>query len=55
MDELTKNNLIALLEECYLNGRCNAGALFAWFNSVYPEIRDVLNEIRAEEGKELYK
>lgn len=50
MDELTKNNVIALLEECVANGNLGPGSLWLWFLQERPSIERALLDANFGKG-----
>lgn len=55
MDDITENNVVALLEECYTNGENGPGALWLWFLNERNLIEQTLQEVGVyiEEKEEL--
>jgi len=52
MDEITKNNVVALLEECYTNGEEGPGSLWMWFLHERPLIERTLESAHFGEHEE---
>ena len=50
MDKKTENNLIALMEECVVNGNHGKESLHTWFKAEYDLIMTTLEDI-PEEGR----
>lgn len=46
MDEIAKNNMIALLDECCHNGKKGMGSLYAWFLSERPLIERTIQDAK---------
>lgn len=49
MDKKTKNNLIALMEECHVNGEHGAAALYSWYVEERDLIMDTLESLDDDE------
>ncbi len=45
MDKKTENNLIALMEECVVNGNHGKENLYSWFRAEYDLIMTTLEDI----------
>lgn len=55
MDDITENNVVALLEKCYTNGENGPGSLWLWFLNERNLIEQTLQEVGVyiEEKEEL--
>jgi hypothetical protein len=49
MDAITINNLVALLEECMINGNLGSEQLYAWYLGEKELIKQTVLETRFEE------
>ena len=49
MDKKTENNLIALMEECVVNGDGGKESLYSWFRAEYDLIMTTLEDIPEED------
>ena len=50
MDNITENNVVALLEECVANGNLGPGSLWLWFLQERPLIERTLEDANFEDG-----
>lgn len=49
MDKKTESNLIALIEECVVNGNDGKESLYSWFKDEYDLIMTTLEDIPLED------
>lgn len=49
--DITRNNLVALLEECLVNGDMGIDPLWAWFCAERGLIKDTVIEARYEDNE----
>jgi hypothetical protein len=54
MDAITENNMVALLEECVMNGDLGIEQLYAWFQGERGQIMRTVMEARFEEHDDLH-